>query len=75
MKRQGRSPTFLFSCLCFGFAFLYVPILVMIAYSFNDSRLVSVWTGFSLRWYGALWENEQIIDAALLSLRIAFVSA
>ena len=75
MRRQGRSPTFLFSCLCFGFAFLYVPILVMIAYSFNDSRLVSVWTGFSLRWYGVLWENEQIIDAALLSLRIAFVSA
>ena len=67
--------TFVFSCLCFGYAFLYIPILTMIAWSFNDSRLITVWTGFSFRWYQALWENEQIIDAALLSLRIAFVSA
>lgn len=72
MKRRS---TFIFSCLCFGYAFLYVPILAMIAWSFNDSRLMSVWTGFSLRWYQALWQNEQIIDAALLSLRIAVVSA
>ena len=70
-----RRRTFIFSCLCFGYAFLYIPILAMIAWSFNDSRLMSVWTGFSLRWYQALWQNEQIIDAALLSLRIAFVSA
>ena len=55
MKRRS---TFLISCLCFGFAFLYIPILVMIAYPFNDSRLMSVWTGFSLRWYQALFENE-----------------
>lgn len=67
--------TFVFSCLCFGYAFLYIPIVTMIAWSFNDSRLITVWTGFSFRWYQALWENEQIIDAALLSLRIAFVSA
>ena len=67
--------TFIFSCLCFGYAFLYIPIVAMIAWSFNDSRLMSVWTGFSLRWYQALWQNEQIIDAALLSLRIAVVSA
>ena len=72
MKRRS---TFLISCLCFGFAFLYIPILVMIAYSFNDSRLMSVWTGFSLRWYQALFENEQILTAIWLSLRIAFVSA
>lgn len=72
MKRRS---TFIFSCLCFGYAFLYVPILAMIAWSFNDSRLMSVWTGFSLRWYQALWQNEQIIDAALLSLRIAVFSA
>ena len=71
--RQRR--TFVFSCLCFGYAFLYIPIVTMIAWSFNDSRLITVWTGFSFRWYQALWENEQIIDAALLSLRIAFVSA
>ena len=67
--------TFVFSCLCFGYAFLYIPIVTMIAWSFNDSRLITVWTGFSFRWYQALWENEQIIDATLLSLRIAFVSA
>ena len=70
-----RHRTFVFSCLCFGYAFLYIPIVTMIAWSFNDSRLITVWTGFSFRWYQALWENEQIIDAALLSLRIAFVSA
>ena len=70
-----RRRTFIFSCLCFGYAFLYIPIFVMIAWSFNDSRLMSVWTGFSFRWYQALWQNEQIIDAALLSLRIAVVSA
>jgi putrescine transport system permease protein len=70
-----RRSTFLTSCLCFGFAFLYIPIMVMIAWSFNESRLTSVWTGFSLRWYSALWENEQVLDAALLSLRIAFTSA
>jgi putrescine transport system permease protein len=70
-----RRSTFVTSCLCFGFAFLYIPILVMIAWSFNDSRLISVWSGFSLRWYVALWENQQVLDAVLLSLRIAAVSA
>ncbi len=72
MKRRS---TFLTSCLCFGFAFLYIPILVMIAWSFNDSRLMSVWSGFSLRWYAARWETEPVLDAALLSLRIAFTTA
>jgi putrescine transport system permease protein len=61
--------------LCFGFAFLYVPILSMMVYSFNGSRLVTVWGGFSTRWYGALLSNRQVIDALLLSLKIAFVSA
>lgn len=70
-----QRSTFLTSCLCFGFAFLYIPILVMIAWSFNDSRLMSVWSGFSLRWYSALMENQQVLDAALLSLRIAVTSA
>jgi putrescine transport system permease protein len=70
-----KRSTFLISSLSFGFAFLYIPILVMIAWSFNDSRLMTVWSGFSLRWYAALWENEQVLDAVLLSLRIAVVSA
>jgi putrescine transport system permease protein len=72
---MNKSSRFVFSSLCFGFAFLYVPILVLVVYSFNQSAITSVWGGFSLRWYFALFNNEQIIDAALLSLRIAAVSA
>jgi putrescine transport system permease protein len=71
---RNRS-VFLLSVLCFGFAFLYVPILIMMAYSFNASRLATVWGGFSTQWYGKLLENDQVIDAALLSLQIAVVSA
>ena len=70
-----RSSTFLYSSLCFGYAFLYLPILVLMVYSFNDARLATVWGGFSTRWYTALLANEQILDAALLSLQIAVVSA
>ena len=67
--------TFLLSVLCFGYAFLYIPIFILMFYSFNDSRIVSVWGGFSFRWYFALLENRQIIEATLLSLKIAFISA
>ncbi len=70
-----RSPTFLFSMLAFGFAFLYVPIFVMMAYSFNDSRLATVWGGFTTRWYSALLDNQQILEAALLSFEVAAISA
>ena len=66
---------FLLTVLCFGYAFLYIPIVMVMVYSFNDSRIVSVWGGFSLRWYAALLENRQLLEAALLSLRIAFISA
>jgi putrescine transport system permease protein len=76
MSKNGRKrSTFLFSTLCFGFAFLYVPILVLIAFSFNDSRLATVWGGFSTRWYSALLENDQILEAALLSFKVAAISA
>jgi putrescine transport system permease protein len=61
--------------LAFGYAFLYVPIAILIAYSFNDSRLVTVWSHVSTRWYGELLHNAQIGDAFFLSLRIAAVSA
>jgi putrescine transport system permease protein len=71
---QKRS-IFILSVLCFGFAFLYVPILIMMAYSFNASRLATVWGGFSTEWYGKLLQNDQVMDAAWLSLRIAVVSA
>ena len=70
-KRSG----FILSVLVFGYAFLYIPIFILMLYSFNDSRISAVWNGFSLRWYTALFNNEQIIDAALLSLQIALISA
>ncbi len=58
-----------------GFLFLYLPIIALIVYSFNKSKLVTVWGGWSLKWYAELLNNDQIIDAALLSLKIAFLSA
>ncbi|MEI8177838.1 ABC transporter permease subunit [Aestuariivirga sp.] len=61
--------------LGFGFAFFYIPILSMIVYSFNESRLASVWGGFSTKWYVSLFSNKQVIDALILSLEIALVSA
>jgi putrescine transport system permease protein len=61
--------------LCGGFAFLYLPIVMLIVYSFNESRLVTVWGGFSTRWYSALLQNDALLAAAWLSLRIAAVNA
>ena len=70
-----RRPTFLISVLCFGFAFFYIPILSMIVFSFNNSRLATVWGGFSTKWYVSLFSNEQVGKALLLSLQIALISA
>jgi putrescine transport system permease protein len=61
--------------LTVGFAFLYLPILILVIYSFNESRLVTVWGGFSTRWYGELFQNEGLMDAAWVTARVAFVSA
>jgi len=61
--------------LAFGFAFLYLPIVLLIVYSFNASRLVTVWGGFSTQWYVALWNNQALIDAAWVTIRVAFLSA
>ncbi len=72
---MNRRPVFLISCLCFGFAFFYIPIISMIFFSFNKSRLATVWGGFSTQWYGKLFQNDQIMNAAMLSLQIALVSA
>jgi len=66
---------FAFTALAFGYAFLYLPIALVIVYSFNESRLVTVWAGFSTKWWTALFHNEAMLDAAWLSLRIALVSA
>jgi len=70
-----RIPAFRLSVLVFGFAFLYIPILSLIVYSFNKSRLVTVWGGFSTEWYSRLFSNEQILSAVWLSLKIAAVNA
>jgi putrescine transport system permease protein len=72
---MNNRPLFLLTALVLGFAFLYVPILSMIVYSFNESRLVTVWGGFSVKWYGELFRNRQMLEAAWLSLRIATVTA
>ena len=61
--------------LVVGFLFLYVPIALVVIYSFNESRLVTVWGGFSTRWYGELLNNRQILDSAWVTARIAFLSA
>ena len=74
MAAQRRS-WFLYSASALGFLFLYVPIISLIIYSFNKSKLVTVWGGWSLQWYGELFQNEQILSAAWLSIKIAFISA
>lgn len=61
--------------LVMGLLFLYLPMFILVAYSFNASRLVSVWGGFSTEWYGALFRDQQILSAVWMSLRIAFYSA
>ena len=58
-----------------GFAYLYAPIISLIVFSFNESKLVTVWGGFSTKWYGELLRDPQILTAAWLSLKIAFISA
>lgn len=75
MSAPGRRPFFLHTMLTFGFAFLYAPIALLIIFSFNESRLVTVWSGFSVRWYGELLHNQQMLQAAWLSFRIATLNA
>jgi putrescine transport system permease protein len=72
MKRRSLTLT---SITAFGYALLYVPIASVVIYSFNDSRLVTLWGGFSTRWYASLLSDDELMAAAFLSLRIAIVSA
>jgi putrescine transport system permease protein len=71
---QDRS-WFRMLALGLGFAFLYIPVASLVVYSFNRSKLVTVWGGFSTHWYGELMHNQQILNAAWLSLKIATLSA
>ena len=73
MKR--KRPYHIVLWLVLGYAFLYVPICSLVVYSFNKSRLVTVWGGFSFDWYVSLFQNEQMLGALFLSLRVAFYSA
>ncbi len=70
-----KQSRLILSVLAFGYAFLYIPLFSVVFYSFNDSKLATVWGGFSTRWYGELFNNEQILDAMLLSLQVAASSA
>ena len=73
MKQGSTLVTVL--ALTLGLAFLYLPIVLLMLFSFNKSRLVTVWGGFSLKWYGELLRNELLLDAAWVTVRVALVSA
>jgi putrescine transport system permease protein len=70
-----RLSWFIITVLVLGYFFLYGPIFSLVFFSFNASKLVTVWGGFSTQWYGALWNDQPVIDAFLLSLRIALLSS
>ncbi len=61
--------------LTLGFAFLYIPIVILVIYSFNESKLVTVWAGFSTKWYGELIKNEAFLDAAKVTIQVAILSS
>ncbi|WP_299047572.1 ABC transporter permease subunit [uncultured Tateyamaria sp.] len=72
---MNRLSSFNVVSLTLGFVFLYVPMLILVIYSFNASKLVTVWAGFSTRWYGELLSNEAFLDAAWVTLRVAVISS
>jgi len=72
---SGRLSPFNIVSLVVGFAFLYLPIVLLVVYSFNASQLVTVWGGFSTRWYAALAGNSLFVDAAFITLRVGILSA
>ena len=72
---SNRLSRFNVTSLALGLAFLYLPIVILVIYSFNASRLVTVWGGWSLRWYGELFNDGAMLDAASMSFRVAVTSA
>src|SRR5246127_1127613 len=74
MARRQLS-SFNIASLALGIAFLYLPIVILVIYSFNASRLVTVWGGWSLRWYTEFFHDRAMIEAALMSFRVAATSA
>lgn len=75
MRKASRLSRFNIASLALGLAFLYLPILILVIYSFNASRLVTVWGGWSLRWYHEFFNDRAMIEAAWMSLRVAVSSA
>ena len=80
LKNQNLDMFWDFSWILVGgtaifFGFLYIPIFVLVCYSFNSSKFAMIWTGFSFRWYAKLFSNDDIQNAALNSLIVAFAAA
>ncbi|WP_323123598.1 ABC transporter permease subunit [Burkholderia alba] len=73
MTRPNRALTV--AVLTLGFLFLYIPIVSLVVYSFNESKLVTIWSGFSFKWYAALLDDDELLSAAWLSLKIGFLTA
>jgi putrescine transport system permease protein len=74
-RAPNRLSSFNVASLALGFAFLYLPIVILVIYSFNASRLVTVWGGWSLRWYSEFFNDRAMLEAALMSFRVAAISA
>jgi putrescine transport system permease protein len=72
---MNRFSWFNATSLALGFAFLYLPMLILVIYSFNGGRLVTVWSGFSTKWYGELLQNEAFLEAAWVTLKVALFSS
>jgi putrescine transport system permease protein len=70
-----KASPFNLASIVLGIAFLYLPIAILVIYSFNASRLVTVWGGWSTRWYIALWQDAPLLEAAFISIRLALISA
>ena len=72
---KKRSHFLLLNLMILGYAFIYAPIFMLILFSFNKSQVITTWTGFSWKWYQALFSDKIMLNAAFLSLKIAFISA
>lgn len=72
---NGKWSRFNVVSVALGFAFLYLPILLLVIFSFNESKLVTVWGGFSTKWYSSLFHNQGLMDAAWVTVRVGLLSA
>ena len=72
--RRAFSPFNMVS-VALGLAFLYLPIVILVIFSFNDSKLVTIWGGFSLKWYASMLQNKPLLDSAWVTLRVATLAS